>query len=162
MALEIERKFLVVEEKLPPLEAGLRMVQAYLTDAHNSVTLRIRQAGDKAWLTVKGRNDSIARPEFEYQIPPSDVPGLMALAVTPPVIKTRKTICCDGKKWEIDFFEGANAGLVLAEIELADVAETVSIPEWVGREVSGIARYYNSCLAVSPYSEWNAADREGT
>jgi adenylate cyclase len=153
MSFEIERKFLVRTELLPEPEDGVRIAQAYLRIPPGP-TVRIRQYGDKAYLTIKGETTGISRPEFEYPIPPEDIRPLFQLAVTPPVIKVRKTVVADGKKWEIDFFEGDNQGLILAEIELRSENEQFILPDWVGQEVSGDPKYYNSQLAVKPFLTW--------
>ena len=153
MAVEIERKFLVREGFKPDGELKIRMVQAYLcTDPQR--TVRVRIAGEKAYLTIKGRIQGISRPEFEYEIPLPDAEELLALTVYPAIYKVRHLIDAFGKKWEVDVFEGANAGLIIAEIELSDAGEQVKLPDWVGEEVSGDMRFHNSQLAQNPFKNW--------
>ena len=153
MPFERERKFLVKRELIPEPEKSTPIIQAYLS-THQERTVRIRLAGDQAFLTIKGGMAGISRLEFEYPIPAADAKELLALAVNKPIEKIRKEIYVAGKKWEIDFFEGANKGLVLAEIELDTEDEEFVLPEWAGKEVTGDWRYHNSQLAMHPYSEW--------
>lgn len=153
MPFERERKFLVREEFVPEPEQSIPIIQAYLS-THPERTVRVRLAGDQAFLTIKGGMSGISRLEFEYPIPAGDAKELLRLAVNKPVEKIRKEIHVEGKKWEIDFFEGANKGLVLAEIELSAEDEEFVLPEWAGKEVTGDWRYHNSQLSMHPYSEW--------
>lgn len=153
MALEIERKFLVNEELLPQASQKINMMQAYLqTDPER--TIRVRIADDRAYLTIKGKMVGIARKEFEYPIPVEDARELAKLAVHSPIEKVRHYIVDDGRTWEVDFFEGLNQGLVLAEIELSSEDEAFNQPGWVGEEVTGQVQYHNSYLAQHPYSTW--------
>jgi adenylate cyclase len=153
MPFERERKFLVKSELIPEPEKSTSIIQAYLS-THPERTVRIRLAGEQAFLTVKGGMAGISRLEFEYPIPAADARELIGLAVNKPVEKTRKEIHVAGKKWEIDFFEGANRGLVLAEIELDTEDEEFVLPDWADKEVTGDWRYHNSQLSMHPYSEW--------
>ncbi|HNX55478.1 MAG TPA: CYTH domain-containing protein [Prolixibacteraceae bacterium] len=153
MGLEIERKFLVDTTKLKPENQGTAMVQAYLGLAPNP-TVRVRIKGAKAFLTIKGRSETISRPEFEYEIPVDDATELMKLAVSNPVEKIRYEIWHDGFMWEVDFFKGKNEGLVLAEIELSSESQTFEKPEWILNEVSSDPRYYNSYLSECPFQDW--------
>ncbi|RKD86331.1 CYTH domain-containing protein [Mangrovibacterium diazotrophicum] len=153
MATEIERKFLVSEGFTPNGEKQIRMTQGYLC-ADPERTVRIRIAGEKAFFTVKGKMKGISRPEFEYEIPPTDADEMLKLAVYPVIDKVRHIIYAFGKKWEVDVFEGANAGLIIAEVELSDADENIDLPAWAAKEVSGDMRYHNSCLARDPYRNW--------
>jgi len=153
MGVEIERKFLVRSGFVPKGEHQIQMVQAYLC-ADPERTVRVRIAGEKAFLTIKGKMTGISRPEFEYEIPVDDATELMKLAVYPPVAKIRHLIVYQGKKWEVDIFSGFNSGLILAEVELNDDNETVHLPEWIAEEVSDDLRYHNSQLAKNPYLNW--------
>jgi len=153
MAFEIERKFLVEKELIPEAAENFRIIQAYLC-IDPERTIRIRIAADKAYLTIKGRSEGNSRREYEYRIPPDDARELLALTVSTPVEKVRKEIYVGGKKWEVDFFEGANRGLILAEIELSTEEEDFIKPDWVKEEVSGDMRYQNSQLSVNPYTKW--------
>jgi Uncharacterized protein conserved in bacteria len=153
MGLEIERKFLVDTRKLKPENQGIPMVQAYLGLAPNP-TVRVRIKGEKAFLTIKGRSETISRPEFEYEIPVEDARELMTLAVSCPVEKTRYEILHKGFMWEVDVFEGKNEGLVVAEIELSSENQPFEKPDWLLNEVSSDPRYYNSYLSECPFQDW--------
>lgn len=153
MATEIERKFLVDPEKWIPAGQGTQMKQAYLGLAPNP-TVRIRIAGKRAFLTIKGRSETIARPEFEYEIPVADADEMMELAISGPVEKTRYKQVFEGFLWEIDVFSGANEGLILAEIELSSEDQKITLPDWVLDEVSDDGRFYNSYLSSCPFSLW--------
>jgi len=154
MATEIERKFLV--RRLPDLHGvpAVRMAQGYLrADARGSV--RVRIAGDAAYLTVKGPSRGRARLELEYSIPAEDARLMMdALAEGEIVEKVRYRIEHQGYVWELDVFSGRNEGLVLAEVELDHVDEQPPLPPWVGGEVSDDARFFNARLAREPYDTW--------
>ncbi|MGE4585738.1 MAG: CYTH domain-containing protein [Mangrovibacterium sp.] len=153
MALEIERKFLVEKRLIPVSARNIRIIQYYLcTDPER--TVRIRLADERAFLTVKGRGNGLVRPEYEYPIPAADARAMMSLAVSTPVEKVRRELIVGGKKWEVDFFEGENSGLVLAEIELEREDEEIVLPEWIDREVTGDWRYHNSFLSRHPYRQW--------
>jgi len=154
MPLEIERKFLVDKTTWRPEGQGTKMVQAYLGLAPYP-TVRIRIAGEKAFLTIKGRSETIARPEFEYEIPVDDAREMMTLAVSSPVEKIRYEIQHEGLTWEVDVFSGKNSGLVLAEIELESESQVFTVPEWISEEVTYDGRYYNSYLSLCPFQEWD-------
>ncbi|BCU07128.1 CYTH domain-containing protein [Allochromatium tepidum] len=156
MAIEIERKFLVVGEGWRDrVGDATRLVQGYLTeDARTTVRVRIR--GETAWLTLKGASRGISRLEFEYPIPVDDAETLLReLAVSPLIEKTRYRVPHAGHLWELDVFAGANAGLVLAELELERVDEAFERPDWLGAEVSDDPRYFNVNLARHPYRDWS-------
>ena len=153
MALEIERKFLV-QRGWRPTGAGTAYVQGYLHAGGGGPTVRVRLAGEKAYLTIKGAARGITRQEFEYPVPPEDARELMKLAAGGIVEKTRYRIDHAGRTWEVDVFSGVNSGLVMAEIELASPEDQVELPAWVTREVSDDRRYANAYLAVHPWPEW--------
>ena len=156
MGVEIERKFLVVDESWrEAASAGMRYRQGYLsTDPSNSV--RVRVSGDKAWLTIKSATIGVTRHEYEYEIPAADGHGILdGLCVKPLIEKTRFIVQHDGHVWEVDVFEGDNAGLVVAEIELGSADEEFTVPEWASEDVSGDVRYYNQRLVEHPYSSWS-------
>ncbi|HEY5811959.1 MAG TPA: CYTH domain-containing protein [Terrimicrobiaceae bacterium] len=155
MGKEIERKYLVSEESWRSDVSGCRYRQGYLSRDPKRV-VRIRQAGTEAFITIKGISQGIARPEFEYAIPFSDAEQLLKLCLPALVEKTRSTIDYRGKRWEVDEFHGKNAGLVLAEIELASEDENFDLPPWIGEEVSNDRRYFNSYLSEHPFTEWQA------
>lgn len=154
MGTEIERKFLVRGEAWRELATGTEFRQGYLpTD--ESCVVRVRVMGANAVLTVKGRNEGISRQEYEYPIPVADGEEMLSrLCRLPLVEKTRYVVDHDSRKWEIDEFKGENQGLIVAEVELNDESETVSLPEWIGREVSDDPRFFNVNLVVNPFSRW--------
>jgi adenylate cyclase len=151
MAAEIERKFLVRDDSWNDGSPGVRIAQGYLTlDPERSV--RVRLAGENAWLTVKGAASGITRAEFEYPIPVDDARALLEICLPSVIDKTRYRIRSGGHLWEIDVFHGANEGLMMAEVELADESVIPDPPPWAGAEVSADIRYYNASLAVTPFS----------
>ncbi len=152
MADEIERKFLVTGDAWRT-GAGTKYVQGYLSkDAER--TVRIRRAGEKAFITIKGKTTGVSRKEFEYPIPAADADALLKLCIGPLIEKIRTVIEYERKKWEVDEFHGDNEGLILAEIELQSEDEKFDRPPWLGREVSDDRRYYNSSLSQHPYRDW--------
>jgi CYTH domain-containing protein len=117
--------------------------------------VRVRVAGERAYLTIKGPRVGLARPEFEYPIPVEDANQLLdGLCPRPFIEKVRYRIEHQGLVWEVDEFSGENQGLVLAEVELTHEAQSVPLPPWIGEEVSEDPRYYNSNLARRPYTRW--------
>lgn len=154
MSIEIERKFLIDYEKvLPCLSEGTRFEQAYFDTRDNS-TVRIRIAGCKAYLTIKGITTGISRSEFEYEIPVSDAEQMLEEFCPVRITKKRYLIPVNNHTFEVDIFEGENAGLFLAEVELSSEGEEVLLPDWITTEVTGDPRYYNSKLLNNPYSRW--------
>lgn len=154
MAKEIEKKFLVNLDKLSHSEGGADIKQAYIATTDNTV-VRVRIAKDKAYLTLKGENVGITRSEFEYEISMKDANDIMAeLCSGPSIEKTRYVITHKGHAWELDIFHGDNDGLVIAEIELQTEDEYFEKPDWVGGEVSGDPKYYNSSLLQYPFKQW--------
>jgi adenylate cyclase len=150
MAIEIERKFLVLHDGWrTDAGPGRRVVQGYVArSAGNNV--RIRRIGDQAFLTIKGARAGISRPEFEYEIPVADAEAMLReFRLHPPIEKTRYDVPYAGFIWEVDVFEGAHAGLVLAEVELDREDQAVSLPPWVGPEVTQDVRYRSANLARS-------------
>lgn len=152
MALEIERKFLVTGDAWRQ-GPGTLLSQGYL-NRDKQRTVRVRIAGEQAFLTVKGANQGATRAEFEYPIPLADATQLLALCDGPTVEKIRRVVQFEGFAWEVDEFLGQNAGLVVAEIELESEDQVFARPAWVGLEVTDDARYYNSRLATHPYCDW--------
>jgi adenylate cyclase len=155
MALEIERKYLVINDKWKSsVESETVMKQAYLV-ASPQMSIRVRVAGSKAFLTIKGATEGITRNEFEYAIPVADAEQMLASLVEGSVIdKVRYRVRCGDHVWDLDRFHGDNEGLMVAEVELAAEDETFARPEWVGEEVSDDPRYYNASLARHPYRDW--------
>jgi adenylate cyclase len=148
MPVEIERKFLVVGDSWRGHTLGQRFCQGYL--AKDAVTVRVRRAGSRTFLTVKGSGNGLVRPEFEYEIPVADAEELFKLCHRPLIEKVRHEILYGGFVWHVDEFAGDNAGLVLAEIELEHPQQPVSLPAWVGQEVTSDERYRNSRLVDAP------------
>ena len=157
MGVEIERKFKVADD-FRPTGVGIPMAQGYLSRDPKR-TVRIRIAGMQGYLTIKGETHGAARLEYEYEIPAEEARELLALCEQPLVEKTRYRETVAGHVWEVDVFHGANAGLVVAEIELASEAENFPLPTWAGAEVTGEKRYYNSALIAHPYNMWSDAER---
>jgi adenylate cyclase len=154
MQLEIERKFLVRGDGWRSQSTGVRYRQGYIsTDPERSV--RIRLVRDKAYLTIKGMTVGATRAEYEYEIPADEASDMLDnLCVHPLIEKTRYRLQDHGLTWEVDEFEGDNAGLILAEVELEQEDQDVILPDWVGKEVTGDPRYYNARLVTEPYKRW--------
>ncbi len=148
MAKEIERKFLVKNTSFVDLaEMAVDIRQAYLS-RNPDATVRIRMYGDKAFLTVKGRTHGATRDEWEYPVPVEDAAAMIERLADGIVIdKTRYIVPYAGMRWEVDMFHGAHDGLILAELELETECQSVDMPPFVGDEVTGDPRYYNSHLA---------------
>lgn len=152
MAQEIERKFLV-KANWQPTTVGTRIAQGYLNrDPERTVRVRIRQ--NKGYLTIKGKNEGISRLEFEYEIPLAEAEQLLLLCEQPLVEKMRYVEHYGDFAWEVDVFSGANEGLIVAEIELPTKETVFTKPSWLGKEVSGDSRFYNSNLIKNPYKQW--------
>jgi adenylate cyclase len=154
MAVEIERKFLVVGDGWRSLANGVRYRQGYIPTS-GMTTVRIRTAGDQAFLTIKGPTQGLSRAEFEYPIPAADADEMLNTLCDRPIIdKTRYVIRIKDVIWEVDEFHGENAGLVIAEVELENDSQMPPLPEWIGQEVSQDRRYTNYSLSKRPFSTW--------
>lgn len=156
MKQEIERKFLLTNDTWRNGLTGTAYKQAYLSNNPDRV-VRIRIAGDKGFITIKGKPapKSISRPEYEYEIPLEDAEYLYANLCEPGKIeKTRYLYEFKGHTWEIDEFHGENEGLVVAEIELELENESFEKPDWVGEDVSLDFKYSNGNLSKKPYKSW--------
>ena len=153
--IEIERKFLLKDSSFLQSYDGKRITQGYLTTDPNR-TVRVRIQGDAGTITIKGKsNDSgLSRFEWEKEIPVTEAEALLKLALPGVIDKTRYVINVEGLDYEIDIFYGANDGLLLAELELEHEAQVFSKPDWLGEEVTGDKRYYNSYLSEKPFCEW--------
>jgi len=152
MAREIERKFLIKGSAWRRAGA-MRLRQGYLSSAKGR-TVRVRTVGDKAYLTIKGMAVGATRPEYEYEIPYEDAKELLNLCETPLIEKDRYRVEEGGVVWEIDEFFGENQGLIIAEVELESEDQPFTKPVWVGEEVTGDPRYFNSNLVKKPYTKW--------
>ena len=159
MPREIERKFLLKSDawRSQVLESR-QMSQGYLASGGN-VSIRVRIAGDEAWLNIKAGGFVASRQEYEYPLPLDEARELLAIAEGPLVEKTRHFVEHGGHTWEIDEFGGDNAGLVVAELELDSEDADFARPPWLGVEVTELRRYYNVCLVTHPYRAWNEAER---
>lgn len=147
MAKEIERKFIVANSSYRDMSVAEHLIiQAYL-NRDPKATVRVRIIDNKAFLTVKGKNEGALRDEWEYPIPVSDARGMIARCASGRVIeKTRFIVPFEGFMWEIDEFGGELKGLTVAEIELPSIDTLFSLPPFVGDEVTGYPHYYNSSL----------------
>ena len=155
MAQEIEKKVLVAGEFKESAKKATRITQGYLSSVPER-TVRVRVKGEKGYITVKGiGNDSGAsRFEWEKEIPVEDVRDLLKICEPGVIDKTRYLVDCDGHTFEVDEFYGDNEGLVVAEVELGDENEAFTRPSWLGEEVTGDKKYYNSMLMKNPYKNW--------
>lgn len=150
MAVEIERKFLVTDDRWREGATGERYCQGYLCISADA-TVRVRLAGAVGFITVKGSTAGMSRAEFEYEIPAPDAEAMLRDHCAKPLIeKERFTLTFEGKTWTVDVFSAANQGLVVAEVELEDAEEQVPLPPWVGEEVTDDPRYRNSSLVSAP------------
>lgn len=157
--IEIERKFLVSEDGLAEAvalaDSSERIVQGYLASSP-AATVRIRLYGDKGFLTIKGKTgpSGMSRLEWEKEISLDEAQVLLTLCGPKLIDKTRHKVPFAGHVFEVDEFHGDNAGLIVAEIELSSEDETFDRPEWLGKEVTGDVRYYNSALLRQPFTAW--------
>ncbi|MGB3135621.1 MAG: CYTH domain-containing protein [Nodosilinea sp.] len=156
MGQEIERKFLVVGDGWRIAAQGELLCQGYIP-TQDARTVRVRQIGDRAYITLKGPAVGLVRPEFEYPIPLEDARLILDTLCQPPFVeKTRHRLPLGDIVWEIDEFWGDNQGLIVAEVELTSPDQFVDLPEWVGAEVTDDPRYQNSSLARAPFSSWSS------
>ncbi|RHJ86578.1 CYTH domain-containing protein [Parabacteroides sp. AM08-6] len=155
MATEIERKYLVAGDFSREVFSAERIVQGYICSQPGR-TVRVRIRGDKGFLTIKGPSDEkgLSRYEFEQTIPLADAEELLKLCEPGVIDKVRNLVRRESHIWEVDVFHGSNEGLIVAEIELASEDEPFERPEWLGAEVSGDRRYYNSMLTKHPFTTW--------
>lgn len=147
MARETERKFIVTGDgwKKLTLLKKYNIEQGYIHSS-TDISTRVRLTDDEAWLTIKANGRGITRDEFEYSIPHAD--GTQLIKKAPKTLKKIRHYLRDEKNqvWEVDIFRGLNRGLILVEIELPSTKTRVEIPDWVGREVSTDAEYFNTYL----------------
>ncbi len=152
MATEIERKFLV-KEGIWRNQRSAKYRQGYLNSAKERI-VRVRTVKDKGYLTIKGITVGASRMEFEYEIPYQEAEVLLGICERPLIEKNRYVTEEDGFDWEIDEFLGENQGLIVAEVELESEDQHFTSPDWVGEEVTGDPRYFNSNLIKNPYTKW--------
>jgi len=153
VGIEIERKFLVRDRSVLDGSTGVAYRQGYLSRDPDR-TVRVRIAGGRGFLTIKGRSEGASRVEFEYDIPALEAEQLLALCEGAIIEKTRHRIEHGGLTWEVDVFSSANQGLLVAEVELPSPDVSVDIPAWVGDEVTSDSRYFNANLVAHPWMEW--------
>ncbi len=155
MGIEIERKFLVEGDAWRVGASPSRIVQGFLSrDPERIVRVRLRDG--EAFLTIKGKGSGLARVEVEVAIPAEEARQLLPLCLPPLIEKTRHLVTWAGHLWEIDEFYGDNAGLVVAEVELATEDEIFERPPWLGQEVSEDFRYSNAALSERPWRDWRS------
>ena len=154
MGVEIERKFLVAGDAWRALGTPVLLRQGYLSsDPDRTVRVRVEDGGGT--MTIKGRSVGATRAEWEYPIPLADANALLDRLCQQPLIeKYRSRITLGAHTWEVDEFLGANAGLIVAEIELASEDQAFDKPDWIGAEVTHDKRYFNSSLIRHPFSGW--------
>jgi len=153
MGKEIERKFLVKGFTWREVK-GAMIRQGYLNSAKER-NVRVRIIEDKAYLTIKGIAVGASRLEFEYEVPHKDAAELLEICEKPLIEKRRYRVLEGGFIWEVDEFFGENEGLFVAEVELESEDQTFHKPDWVGEEVTGDTRYFNSNLIRNPYTNWS-------
>ena len=159
MATEIERKFKVISDEYKKIGKPLNCKQGYL-DTQNEPLVRVRIMGEKAYLTLKGKNEGIRRLEFEYEIPVADANALLSnFCSTTLIEKNRYILSIEKTIWEVDEFLGENAGLVVAEVELTSENADFYKPSWIGKEVSQHTQYFNYKLVRHPYSKWKDSEK---
>ena len=154
MGKEIERKYLIKDDTWRKDASGTTYRQGYLSTVKER-TVRVRTIDDKGFLTIKGITIGATRREYEYEIPMADANEMLDELCEKPIIeKTRFKISHAGLTWEIDEFAGVNQGLIVAEVELESEDQNIDFPPWVGEEVSGDTRYFNSNLIANPFANW--------
>lgn len=175
MGKEIERKFLIKSDAYRQLATGTYYRQGYIPTV-NGMTVRIRIAGERAFTTFKDHAVGLTRHEFEYEIPVADAQQMLTLMCEQPQIEKHRYVipienCTDatghpctatlpdgtaveGLHWEVDEFHGDNEGLIVAELEVPSEEVHFTLPAWIGQEVTGDHRYYNSQLCKVPYKKW--------
>ena len=156
MALEIERKFLVKDDSYKAMAySASRIAQGYICSARGR-TVRVRIRDEKGYLTIKGPADSegLGRYEWEKEIPVQEAQELMRLCEPGMIDKTRYLVKSGKHVFEVDEFYGENEGLTVAEVELESADESYEKPDFIGEEVTGDVRYYNSFLMKNPFTRW--------
>jgi len=159
MPREIEHKFLLKSDDWrAEATRSERMTQGYIAGGDRA-SVRVRVAGDYSAINIKSGGLVASRLEYEYPIPLQQANELLDLCVPPLIEKTRHFVPFADFEWEIDEFHGANAGLIVAELELDHEGQSFALPPWIGAEVTHLERYYNVRLAKHPYQDWTASER---
>ena len=154
MGTEIERKFLMKDDSWRSLAKGTKYRQGYLNSTKERV-VRVRTIDEKGFLTIKGITTGATRVEYEYEIPDAEATAMLdELCEKPLIEKNRYKIAFGGLTWEVDEFFGENQGLIVAEVELESEDQPFEKPEWIGEEVTGDPKYFNSNLIQNPYMKW--------
>lgn len=156
MSVEIERKFLVKNDDFKnESHAQKNIKQGYLNSDKNR-TVRIRISNDNAFITIKGKSNSSGTTRFEWEkeIKKQDAENLLLLCESSIIDKTRYLVTVNNHTFEVDEFYGNNKGLVIAEVELTSENENFSKPSWLGKEVTGNIKYYNSSISKHPFKDW--------
>lgn len=157
MPVEIERKFLVVDDTWRwEVSRHRAMQQGYLGAPGGKASIRVRLEGKRALLNVKAAVMGSVRAEYEYEIPLEEGREMFDNLCIGRLEKTRHYIDRDGLTWEVDEFHGDNDGLVVAEVELIDPQQEIARPAWLGREVTDEPKYYNHSLSLKPFRSWHA------
>ncbi len=157
MNQEIERKFLVRNDTWRAHTTAIRPIRQGYLCADPLRTVRVRVAGAEAWLTIKGATDGLSRAEYEYPIPTDHALAMLdQLCATGEINKTRHIVPHGALVFEVDVFHGKNEGLIIAELEIPTPDTAVELPPWIGQEVTGDPRYFNSYLARQPFTTWPA------
>ena len=160
MGVEIERKFIVINDGWKNQEPGSSISQGYLSTSMDRV-VRVRVINEDAYLTVKSSIDGLVRNEWEYPIPVDDAKIMLKnLCIQPIIEKVRYRILHAGMMWDLDVFSGENEGLIIAEIELESENQPFDVPAWAGKEVTDKPRYYNNNLARYPYRSWTDEEKQ--
>lgn len=155
MAFEIERKFLVRGDVWRTLASQRSKIRQGYLSTSDKASIRVRIRDDKnATLTIKSQRSALRRMEFEYPVPLLEAEAMISLRQGSAIEKIRHVVPWGDLQWEIDVFLGSNAGLVIAEIELRNEQQDISLPDWIGTEVTGQTDYYNSALVMRPYCMW--------
>lgn len=161
MHFEIERKFLVKGPFKELASSSSHIMQGYISSMRGR-TVRVRIRDDKGYLTIKGPSDQggLVRYEFEKEISLQDAHDLMKICEPGIIDKTRYLVPYGDHVFEVDEFYGENDGLILAEVELESADEPFDKPDFLGREVTGDRRFYNSCMRTHPYCQWKDEIRD--
>lgn len=155
MPMEIERKFLLRDEGWRQAVYEVQQLRQGYLNNEKRCSVRVRTDGGRAWLNIKSATLGAQRQEFEYEIPLAEAEQMLdSLSLKPLIEKRRHLVRVGGHVWEIDEFEGDNAGLVVAEVELDDADEAFERPDWLGEEVTHDVRYYNTSLSRQPFKDW--------